>query len=74
MLFLGKHNDLIPRMARLLEMSYLLASSPNDMQSAPQGQICSDNCMCCHTDSEVSDQRYYLSLSQNTDMGTTRPL
>ena len=35
-----------------------------------QGWICSDNCMCCHIEVEVSDQTFSLTLLQYTD---TRP-
>ena len=32
-----------------------------------QGQICLDNCMCCHTEIEVPDQTFYLTQSKYTD-------
>ena len=35
-----------------------------------QGLICSDNCMCCNTETEIADQTFYLTKSQYTD---TRP-
>ena len=35
-----------------------------------QGQICIDNCMCCHTEIEVADQTFYIAQSQYAD---TRP-
>ena len=38
--------------------------------SLSQGRICSDNFTCCHTETEVADQTFYLTQSQNTD---TRP-
>ena len=38
-----------------------------------QGQICSDNCTCCHTETEVADQPFYLTRSQYTDTGSTSP-
>ena len=38
--------------------------------SVSQGQICSDNCMCCQTEIEVADPTFYLTQSQYTD---TRP-
>ena len=36
-----------------------------------QGQICSDNCTCCHTEIEAAHQTFYLTQSQYTD---TRPI
>ena len=36
-----------------------------------QGRICSDNYMCCHTETEVADQTFYLTQSQYTDTGPT---
>ena len=41
--------------------------------SVSQGQICSDNFTCCHTQIEVSDQTFYLTQSQYTDTGPTSP-
>ena len=41
--------------------------------SVSQGQVCSDNCTCCHTETEVADQTFYLTLSQYTDTGPTSP-
>ena len=38
-----------------------------------QGQICSDNFMCCHTETEVADQTFYLTQSQYTDTRQTSP-
>ena len=35
--------------------------------SISQEQICSDSCMCCHSDVEVADQTCYLIQSQCTD-------
>ena len=34
--------------------------------SVSQGQICSHNCMCFHTEIEVADQTFYLITSQYT--------
>ena len=36
-----------------------------------QGWICSDKFTCCHTESEVEDQTFYLTQSQYTDTGPT---
>ena len=38
-----------------------------------QGQICSDNCMCCHSEIEIADQTFHLTQSQYTDTGPTSP-
>ena len=39
--------------------------------SVSQGRICSDNCICCHTEIEVADPTFYLTQSQYTDTGPT---
>ena len=41
--------------------------------SVSQGRICSDNCVCCHTEIEVADQTVHLTQSQYTDTGPTSP-
>ena len=41
--------------------------------SVSQGRICSDKFTCCHTDTEVADQTFYLTQSQYTDTGPTGP-
>ena len=41
--------------------------------SVSQGQICSDNFTCCHTEIEAADPTFYLSQSQYTDTGPTSP-
>ena len=41
--------------------------------SVSQGRICSDNFTCCHTETEVADQTFYLTQSQYTDAGPTSP-
>ena len=41
--------------------------------SVSQGRVCSDNFMCCHTETEVADQTFYLTQSQYTDTGPTSP-
>ena len=41
--------------------------------SVSQGQICSDNCTCCHTEIEVADQTFCLTQSQYTDTGPISP-
>ena len=39
----------------------------------PLRRVCSDNCTCCHTETEVADQTFYLTQSQYTDTGPTSP-
>ena len=41
--------------------------------SVSQGRICSDNCTCCHTETEVADPTFHLTQSQHTDTGPTSP-
>ena len=41
--------------------------------SVSQGQICSDNCTCCHTEREAADQTFHLTQSQYTYTGLTSP-
>ena len=41
--------------------------------SVCQGQICTDNFTCCHTEIEAADQTFHLTQSQYTDTGLTSP-
>ena len=41
--------------------------------SVSQGRTCSDKFTCCHTEIEAADQTFYLTQSQYTDTGPTRP-
>ena len=41
--------------------------------SVSQGRICSDNCMCYHTEIEVADQTFHLTQSQYTDTWPASP-
>ena len=41
--------------------------------SVSQGRICSDKYTCCHTETEVADQTFYLTHSQYTDTEPTSP-
>ena len=41
--------------------------------SVSQGRICSDNFTCCHIETEVADQTFYLTQSLYTDTGLTSP-
>ena len=39
--------------------------------SVSQGRISTNNFTCCHTETEVADQTFYLTQSQYTDTGPT---
>ena len=41
--------------------------------SVYQGRICSDNFTCCHTEIQVADQTFHLTLLQYTEAGPTSP-
>ena len=41
--------------------------------SVSQRRICLDNFTCCHTEIEIADQTFYLTLSQYTDTCPTSP-
>ena len=41
--------------------------------SVSQGRICSENCTCCHTETEAADQTCSLAKSQYTDTWPTSP-
>ena len=60
---------------RLTQVNSLLVGCFISQQhaSVSQGRIYSDNCTCCHTEMEVADQASYLTQSQYTDTGPTRP-
>ena len=53
-----------------MKLLLLLFAWSQQHVSVSQGWICSDNCMCSHTETEVADQTFYLTQSQYTD---TRP-
>ena len=38
-----------------------------------QGQVCTDNFTCCHTEIEAADQTFYLTQSHCADTGPTSP-
>ena len=38
-----------------------------------QGRICSDKCTCCHTQTEVADQTFYLTQSHRADQSSADP-
>ena len=55
-------------------VGWLLACLMSQQQaSVSQGRICSDNFMCCHTETEVADPTFYLTQSQYTDNRPTSP-
>ena len=41
--------------------------------SISPGRICSDNFTCCHAETEVADQTFYLTRSRYTDTRPTSP-
>ena len=47
--------------------------TPQQQAGVSQGRICSDKFTCCHTETEVADQTFYLTQSQYTDTGPTSP-
>ena len=42
---------------------FVVCSMPHQNASASQGQISSDNCMCCHTEIDFADQTFFIILS-----------
>ena len=48
-------------------------STSQQHASVSQGRICSDNCTCCHTETELADHIFHLTQSQYTDTGQTSP-
>ena len=44
----------------------LVVQHPQQHASVSQGQICSDNCTCCHTEIEVADQTFHFIQSHST--------
>ena len=55
------------------ETERLLVGCLTSQQHVSPGRVCSDNCMCCHTDTEVADPTFYLTQSQYTDTLPTIP-
>ena len=41
--------------------------------SVPQGRVCTDNFTCCHTETHVADQTFFLTQSQYIDTRPTSP-
>ena len=73
---LGGHHRLgRPPLPGYLRVDCLFVGCLTSQQhaSVSQGQICSDNSTCCHTETEVADQTFYLTQSQYTDTGPTSP-
>ena len=76
MLLTSQQHASVPR-GRMLLTSQQHASVPRERMcltsqqhaSVSQGRICSDNCSCCHTEIEVVDPTYYLTLLRWTDTG-----
>ena len=47
--------------------------TPQQHASISQGRICSDNCMCCHTETATADRNIHFTQSHYTDTGPTSP-
>ena len=56
---------------RQLFVGWLLTSQQH--ASVSQGRICTDNFTCCHTETEVADQTFYLTQLQYTDTRQASP-
>ena len=52
---------------------YVGCLTSQQQASVSQGRICSDKFTCCHTELEVADPTFYLTLWQYTDTGPTSP-
>ena len=55
------------------ELLFVGCLTSQQQASVPQGRICTDNFMCCHTEMEAADQTVHLTQSQYTDTGPTSP-
>ena len=64
-----QHPVYSPRMMLLL----VARLTSQQQASVPQGRVCSDSYMCCHTDLQVADQSFPLTQSRHTDTGPTSP-
>ena len=53
--------------------SFVACLTPQQNANVFQGQICSHNATCCHTETEVADQTFHLTQSQYTDTVPTSP-
>ena len=51
----------------------LACLTPQQHASVSQGRICLDKFTCCHTETKVADQTFYLIQSWYTDTGPTSP-
>ena len=78
----GVYDD-VNRACAVLFLQYIHAPTP-DYKTRDHVQFiiywllkvsvtCSDNYTCCHTETEVADQAFYLIKSQYTDTGPTTP-
>ena len=55
----------------LLLFACRLLNIPAKYASVSKGRICTDKFTCCHTETDVADQAFYLTQSQYTDTGPT---
>ena len=58
---------------RFLTVCLLGCLTSQQHANVSQGRICSDNFTCCHTETEVADPTFHLTLSQYTDTGPISP-
>ena len=64
----------LQRMIKVLDGRLSVCRSTSQLHvSVSQGWICSDNFTCFHTETEVADQKFYLTQSQHTDIVPTSP-
>ena len=52
---------------------FVACLTPQQQARVSQGRICSDKFTCCHTETEVVDQTFYLTQSKYTDTGSPSP-
>ena len=75
LVYLRDERNVTTSMIRLRNSTYAKISpkmvSPRDIAGEEEGINCSDNCTCCHTETEVADQTFYLTQSQYTDIWPT---
>ena len=62
-------------MMMMMMMKLLVVGCLSSQQHASvyQRRICSNSCMCCHTEIEAADQTCYLIQSQHSGVGSTSP-
>ena len=53
--------DVMGKQTMMLWLLFVGCLTSQQHASVSQGWICSDNFMCCHTETEVADQTFYLT-------------